>query len=411
MTQNKITDGRSDRKYFTITPRLIGLLCQDVYEYTLWCIIKEIAGEKGECYLGTEDLADLAMQSMGKVSQARRRLIEAGLLQGEIRRDPGFQQSVWHLRIPDLWPKNIKLAEELAAIKDRVEFKRQQKRLHQVKPSPGERAISPGERATTPGETKKNQEEEPKVEPTEKPCGFLPEQASPESKPPETPTDQHMTRLREKFGADPLEAMTIAAEQTKTNDRPTGWEFTRDDSFAICQRVADLWTAGKLPSGTWGGRIEKWAAGAAELLRYHDDDLQAALLTLDRYHLHYEEQGLTFTVAGPQSLLNVIPPFMAGGAKRRKPGRSTARDRRRGQRDEYEPCTGDERKAAWDSYGDALLAWIKERGTDENLGPCGPAIARSLGLDGGTVQALIEAYIARRARAMPVVVIDPVHVL
>jgi len=112
----------------------------------------------------------------------------------------------------------------------------------------------------------------------------------------------------------------------KPNGRPEGWDHVSAAVFAICIRVADLWCAGKLPSGTWGTRIEKQCAGASELLGYHDGDLQAALATLDKYHLHYEDGGGGFTVTGPQSLVNVLPPFMQGGGKSRRTKRDLRRD-------------------------------------------------------------------------------------
>lgn len=87
--QNAITDNSEDGKYFTITPRLVWVLSRDPYDYTLWGVIKDIAGKKGECYLSTPDLATLAMMSEGKVSTSRAYLIEKGLLKGQIKRDPG----------------------------------------------------------------------------------------------------------------------------------------------------------------------------------------------------------------------------------------------------------------------------------------------------------------------------------
>lgn len=106
------------------------------------------------------------------------------------------------------------------------------------------------------------------------------------------------------------------SQKDKPNGRPEGWDHVSAAVFAICIRVADLWCAGKLPTGRWTERIEKQCAGASELLGYHDDDLQAALATVDKYHLHYKDDGVDFTVAGPQSLVNVIPPFMQSGGKK-----------------------------------------------------------------------------------------------
>ena len=172
---NKISDNSGDRKYFVQLPQIVWDKCRDPYDITLWVVIKMIAGEHGECYLSTEDLATAAMMSAGKASESRQYLMDAGLIEGEIRKDPRYQPC-WHLRVPDLWPDNIAYRQEVGdSLIDRIERKGQQREalkdkrkalreggteaktvLHQVKPSPGEGGTTPGEEGTTPGETKKN---------------------------------------------------------------------------------------------------------------------------------------------------------------------------------------------------------------------------------------------------------------
>ena len=144
---NIIDDTSKDHSYFTVIPRLVWALCDDPYEFTLWCVIKSVAGDKGTCMLSTPDLATLTMMSAGKVSETRKRLLEIGLLDGEFYRDPGYPQPVWHLKIPDLWQRNLEWSQENLSLKGRVEFKREQlkKSIHQVKPSPHERGVTPGE--------------------------------------------------------------------------------------------------------------------------------------------------------------------------------------------------------------------------------------------------------------------------
>jgi hypothetical protein len=185
MTDNKLEDASSDKKYFMITPQLVWAICRSPYDYTLWDVIKMIAGENGECYLSTEDLAILSMMSTGKVSQCRKYLIEKGLLKGEIRRDPGYPQPVWHLQIPDIWKENVTWRQEFDSLADRIALKKEQKKsLHRVKPSPdeeppspGEGGISPGEEPPSPGETKKNQVVDPQEEPKERETPSLRDQA------------------------------------------------------------------------------------------------------------------------------------------------------------------------------------------------------------------------------------------
>lgn len=171
---NEIRDESRDREYFLVTPQLVWALCKDPYEFALWSVVKMVAGDVGECILSTEQLATLAMMSAGKASACRKRLIRQGLLQGEIRQDPGYPQPVWHLTIPDLWDENVEWRKNHQSLLGRIEYKSQQKSFHYVKPSPdeslqepspGEEPPSPGEEPPSPGETKKIQKEEPKEEP------------------------------------------------------------------------------------------------------------------------------------------------------------------------------------------------------------------------------------------------------
>lgn len=161
--KNTIVDESGDPKYYIMTPQIVLALCETSYEFTLWNAIKCIAGESGECFLATDDLAAMSMMSTGKCSQCRKSLIDKGLLFGEIRKDPGYPQPVWHLTIPNLWAANRKWREEHPSLLDRIELKREQKKsLHQMKPSPREEGLSPREEPPSPDETKKNQKKNQK---------------------------------------------------------------------------------------------------------------------------------------------------------------------------------------------------------------------------------------------------------
>lgn len=125
---NKFQDGSADRKYWVQIPQLVWALSRSSYDLALWFVVKMIAGEGGECYLSTGDLALLSQMSAGKLSECRQHLLDVGLLEGELRRDPGYPQPVWHLRIPDLWPANMAWRQKLGhKLKDRVKLRQLQK--------------------------------------------------------------------------------------------------------------------------------------------------------------------------------------------------------------------------------------------------------------------------------------------
>ena len=143
--QVRVKDESNDRKYFIITPRIVKAYSRNPHDLALWDTIKDIAGESGECYLNTEQLAILSGMSTGQVSNSRRYWIKIGFLKGEIRKDHGFSQKVWHLSIPDIWHKNIEWCEKYPKIEDRLTFRKVHRSLHRVKPSPSEGKPSPSE--------------------------------------------------------------------------------------------------------------------------------------------------------------------------------------------------------------------------------------------------------------------------
>jgi hypothetical protein len=97
-------------------------------------------------------------------------------------------------------------------------------------------------------------------------------------------------------------------EELKKNDeRQRGYRDATEEEYRICQRVADLWMGGKLQH--FARDIEKAIAGANYILQLHDDDLRAALWTIDEYHAAQGGEGPTIT--SPHSLRNVLPGFMA----------------------------------------------------------------------------------------------------
>lgn len=142
MEKNKVRDRSGDKKYFTITPRIVWALSRSPYDYMLWNVVKDIAGDDGECIMSTEDLATLSMMSAGKVTDCRKHLLKVGLLEGETQKSPEYQWPIWHLTIPDLWELNTKTAKSIPSLKNRIEFKKNQKLESTISDSCGECGIS-----------------------------------------------------------------------------------------------------------------------------------------------------------------------------------------------------------------------------------------------------------------------------
>lgn len=152
------------RTHFIMTPQLVWATCENAHQYMLWSMIKMVAGEDGTCILGTRDLAVLAMLSVGTVHRARQDLLRLGLLEGELYRDPGYANAVWHLRVPDLWAANHAWRETHPSLRERIENKRAQQQYvpasHQegaelawpprATRSAAEHARLPAERACSP---------------------------------------------------------------------------------------------------------------------------------------------------------------------------------------------------------------------------------------------------------------------
>lgn len=152
-----------------------------------------------------------------------------------------------------------------------------------------------------------------------------PSDATAPDTPPEPPTVPVMTlgRSGAKPPRDYLTDVFNYAKRTQpgekdTHIRPKHWETVSDDEYAICERVAQLWCGGRLP---FPGSIEAHCGAAGWLL--HDlngGNLGACIRALDEYHLHYEQEKMTFTVAGPKSLVSVLPAFLAAEGGGGEPG-------------------------------------------------------------------------------------------
>jgi hypothetical protein len=256
-----VSDGSNDRLYFLQTPQLVFALCRTPYDFTLWSVVKMIAGEQGECTLATSDLGALAMMCDGKVSDSRAYLVKIGLLTGSCYKDPGYPQPVWHLRVPDLWLANVQWRQVFVSLKDRIDQKKRLKEifqqadilrqfdpeafdelaeadfihvrsLHNMKPSQYEEGVTYHEEGVPYHETKKNQKNIQKEEP------------GADSSNSSNGCSKNNSR-NQKPTIDPVEhALQAAArgvsEATGPNPKDQ-WINYRDEALAIYDRLSGKW--------------------------------------------------------------------------------------------------------------------------------------------------------------------------
>lgn len=167
--ESLIQQDSTDHRYFMVTQQVVWYECSDPFQFTLWSVIKMIAGDSGICRVSTPKLADLAMMSTGKLSECRAQLLAKGLLSGHQDAETGL----WHLSIPDLWERNITWRHSVGdSLTERAALKRRQREASRAQqheaassntdplsphepptPSPGESTLSPGETTLSPHES------------------------------------------------------------------------------------------------------------------------------------------------------------------------------------------------------------------------------------------------------------------
>lgn len=121
------------RTYYTQLPNSVDDAGLDPYAFRLYCHLRRVAGEYGECWQSTETLAGHCNMSTGSVSEAKAILVSNGFISiAEVKVHGGMAHLI---TINDIWQSNH---EKYAT------------------PSPHEQAPSPCEQAPSPHETKNN---------------------------------------------------------------------------------------------------------------------------------------------------------------------------------------------------------------------------------------------------------------
>ena len=293
MTDQKISDDASLKRWRTEIPNIIDDLGLDPYERTLYVHYKRVCGANdGACWESVRTTAKKTVMGHGTVSQARRRLEKRGLITCTKSNQTVFVQMV------DIWAVNMAFYLE----KDRPDIRGwsiqqvsawinsspSERHFHQVNDCQQNR--SPSEQPVHQVNERNNNEERTEEQ----------ERTKEES----VSASARLDRLRAKLGSDPLTLMV----KTAGEKRPRGWQDASDGEYAICERVADLWTGGIMSE--WVQIIEEHTAAAAEILRMCGDNKQFALDIVTAYHSKFLQDGANFTVTGPRSLLRVLPPFI-----------------------------------------------------------------------------------------------------
>lgn len=101
-----VRDASSDRKYFTMLPNFVTEIGLSPFALALYVRLKRRAGEAGECFENTRNLALGCGMSAGQVTKAKRELAEAGLI--HIATEPGKHGGrAFHvITVTDIWARN-----------------------------------------------------------------------------------------------------------------------------------------------------------------------------------------------------------------------------------------------------------------------------------------------------------------
>lgn len=145
---NFISDASDLRRYRIELPNLVDDFGLDVYAFRLYVHIKRVAGAiGGQCTQGTSTLAKSCRMSAGRISKAKKDLLDAGLV--TITETPCNGGMLDAISIVDIWAKNFeKFAPRCSP--DEQGYSPDEHRC-----SCGEQRCSRGERGCSPRETKK----------------------------------------------------------------------------------------------------------------------------------------------------------------------------------------------------------------------------------------------------------------
>lgn len=102
-----ITEEKNERLYFTMIPNIVTEMGLSVYAQSLYLRLKRRAGESGECFESTRNLAIGCKMSTAKVTEAKRELEQAGLIRIETAKGEHGGRPYHIITITNIWEKNL----------------------------------------------------------------------------------------------------------------------------------------------------------------------------------------------------------------------------------------------------------------------------------------------------------------
>ena len=144
--ENHIVSEEIPQIYFTQIPNMVDDMDLDPYAFRLYAHLRRVIGSGGACWQSTNTLSEKCKMSVGKISESKQTLKDAGLIKIEKKSgDRGFYD---HITLINIWPLNYQ-----EYMRSCDESKRSYSERY---PSHSERYPSHSERYASRGETKKN---------------------------------------------------------------------------------------------------------------------------------------------------------------------------------------------------------------------------------------------------------------
>jgi hypothetical protein len=102
-----VADKSNDRRYFTVVPNIVDDSDLDPFAFRLYVHLKRVAGETGRCTQSTSTLATACKMSRPVVVDAKKTLVEKGLITIDVVAGEHPGRPYHEITIKDIWQENI----------------------------------------------------------------------------------------------------------------------------------------------------------------------------------------------------------------------------------------------------------------------------------------------------------------